>query len=92
MTKFVNIGPTLAAECKEESCNIAQTTNDNINSFLCAQFKFSPIPFHNVCLKANITAGLNKIPPKILKLSARIAAPSLTYIFNFSHLTGILHR
>ena len=45
---FVNIGPTLAAEYEEESCNIAQTTNDNINSFLCAQFKFSPIPVENV--------------------------------------------
>ena len=44
---FVNIVPTLAAEY-EESCNIAQTTNDNINSFLCAQFKFSPPPVDNV--------------------------------------------
>ena len=35
---FVNIGPTLAAEYEEESCNIAQTTNDNINSFPCTQF------------------------------------------------------
>lgn len=31
---FVNIGLTLAAEYEEESCNIAQTTNDNTNSFL----------------------------------------------------------
>ena len=31
---FVNVGPTLAAEYQEESCNIAQTTNDNTNSFL----------------------------------------------------------
>ena len=67
---FVNIGPTLAAEYGEESCNIAQTTNDNINSFLlCAQFlKFSPILVDNVAstlrgLKANKTTGLDKIPP-----------------------------
>ena len=33
---FVNIRPTLAEKYEEESCNIAQTTNDNFNSFLCA--------------------------------------------------------
>ena len=91
---FVNIGLTLAAEYEEESCNIDQTTSDNINSFQCAQFKFSPIPVDNVVstlrgLKANKTTGLDKIPPKILKLSARIVAPSLTYIFNLSLATGI---
>ena len=57
---FVIIGPTLAAEYEEDSCNIAQTTSDNINSFLCAQFKFSPIPVDNVAsslrgLKGNKT-------------------------------------
>ena len=91
---FVNIGLTLAAEYEEESCNVAQTTSDNINSFQCAQFKFSPIPVDNFVstlrgLKANKTTGLDKIPPKILKLSARIVAPSLTYIFNLSLATGI---
>ena len=91
---FVNIGLTLAAEYEEESCNVAQTISDNINSFQCAQFKFSPIPVDNVVstlrgLKANKTNGLDKIPPKILKLSARIIAPSLTYIFNLSLATGI---
>ena len=40
-------------------------------------------------LKANKTTGLDKIPPKILKLSARLVAPSLTYIFNLSLATGI---
>ena len=57
---FVNIGPTLAAEYEEESRNITQTTNDNINSFPCAEFKFSPIPVDKVALtlrglKANKT-------------------------------------
>ena len=40
-------------------------------------------------LKANKTTGLDKIPPKILELSASIIAPSLTYIFNRSLKTGI---
>ena len=91
---FVSILLTLAAEYKEESCNIAQTTNDNISSFLFAQFKFSPIPVDNVALplrglKANIATTLDKIPPKTLKLSASIVAPPLTYIFNLSLVTGI---
>ena len=91
---FVNIGLTLAAEYEEESCNIAQTTSDNINSLQCAQFKFSPIPVDNVVstlrgLKVNKTTGLDKVPPKILKLSASIVAPSLTHIFNLSLATGI---
>ena len=91
---FVNIGPTLAAGYEEEPCNIVQATNDNINSFPCVQFKFLPIPVDNVAptlkgLKANKTTGLDKIPPKTLKLSASIVAPSLTYIFNLSLATGI---
>ena len=86
---FVNIRPALAAEYEEESYNTAQITNDNINSFPCAQLKISPIPVDNVAstlrrLKANKTTGLDKIPPKTLKLSASIIAPSLTYIFNLS--------
>ena len=91
---FVNIGPALAGEYEEESYNTAQTNNDNINSIPYAQFKFSPIPVDNVAstlrgLKANKTTGLDKIPPKTLKLSASTVAPSLTYIFNLSLATGI---
>ena len=40
-------------------------------------------------LKANKTTGLDKIPPKILKISARIVAPFLTYILTLSLATGI---
>jgi len=41
-------------------------------------------------LKANKTTGLDKmIPPKTVKLSASVIAPSLTYIFNLSLATGI---
>ena len=40
-------------------------------------------------LKANKSTGLDKIPAKILKLSAEIIAPSLTYIFNLSLESGI---
>ena len=57
-------------------------------------FHFSQIEIHNVYsilnnLKANKSTGLDKIPAKILKLSAEIIAPSLTYIFNLSLASGI---
>ena len=40
-------------------------------------------------LKPNKCTGLDKIPAKVLRLSADIIAPSLTYIFNLSLDTGI---
>ena len=40
-------------------------------------------------LKTNKSTGLDKIPAKVLKLSADIIAPSLSYIFNLSLETGI---
>ena len=91
---FVNTELTLAAEYEEGLCIFAQTANDNINSFLCAQFKFSPISVDNfasglIGLKANKTTDLDKIPPKIHKLSASIVSLSLTYIVNLSLATGI---
>ncbi len=35
------------------------------------------------------TTGIDKIPAKVLKISADIIAPSLTTIFNLSLYTGI---
>jgi hypothetical protein len=40
-------------------------------------------------LKANKSTGLDAILAKILKLAAKIIAPSLTYIFNLSLQSGI---
>ena len=40
-------------------------------------------------LKINKSTGLDKIPANVLRLSADIIAPSLTYIFNLSLDTGI---
>ncbi len=40
-------------------------------------------------LKVNKATGLDKIPAKVLRISADIIAPSLTYIFNSSLYTGI---
>ena len=40
-------------------------------------------------LKVNKSTGLDKIPANVLRLSADIIAPSLTYIFNLSLQTGV---
>ena len=94
---FINIGPQLASDISfyEEPDN--DLNNENVSGARLSQntsFHFSQIEIHNVYsildnLKANKSTGLDKIPAKILKLSAEIIAPSLTYIFNLSLASGI---
>ena len=94
---FINIGPQLASDTSfyEEPDN--DLNNENVSGARLSQntsFHFSQIEIHNVYsilnnLKANKSTGLDKIPAKILKLSAEIIAPSLTYIFNLSLASGI---
>ena len=84
---FVNIGPKLAAE-------ISYTSRPNIRPTIDSSFVFQYINVDNVKsslmnLKTNKSTGLDKIPAKILKLSADIISPSLTYIFNRSLESGI---
>ena len=88
---FINIGPTLAAECcssTERNADISNATN------LDTRFCFSPISITTTLnnlnkLKTSKATGLDKIPAKSLKISSTIIAPSLTYIFNLSITTGI---
>ena len=94
---FINIGPQLASDISfyEEPDN--DLNNENVSGARLSQntsFHFSQIEIHNVYsilnnLKANKSTGLDKIPAKILKLSAEIIAPSLTYIFNLSLASAI---
>ncbi|CAB3986869.1 Hypothetical predicted protein [Paramuricea clavata] len=71
--------------------------SNNVNELLVDSTYFSkvsPISVDSVAstlrgLKACKATGLDKIPAKILKLSANIIAPSLTFIFNLSLATGI---
>ena len=95
---FINIGPQLANETSsyEESDNELNKENVSILDSLSqnTSFHFCRIEIHNVYsilrnLKANKSTGLVKVPAKILKLFAEIIAPSLTYIFNLSLLSGI---
>ncbi len=93
---FIGIGSRLAAEYVDESCSNVdnQPINYNINQSSDTFFKLSPISVDSVAstlrgLKACKATGLDKIPAKILKLSANIIAPSLTFIFNLSLATGV---
>ena len=93
---FISIGSRLAAEYVDESCSNVdnQPINYNINQSSDTFFKLSPISVDSVVstlrgLKACKATGLDKIPAKILKLSANIIAPSLTFIFNLSLATGV---
>ena len=90
---FITIGPKLAAEYDNDSCDNNETAI-NSTSHSRARFEFSPILVDSVAstlngLKASKATGLDKIPAKILKLSSNIIAPSLTFIFNLSLTTGI---
>ena len=67
--------------------------NYNIDQYSGTFLKFSLILVDSVAstlrdLKACKATGLDKIPAKILKLSANIIAPSLNFIFNLSLVTG----
>ncbi len=91
---FISIGSRLAAEYVDESCSNVdnQPINYNINQFSDTFLKLSLISVDSVAstlrgLKACKATGLDKIPAKILKLSA--IAPSLTFIFNLSLATGV---
>ena len=93
---FIGIGSRLAAEYVDESCSNVdnQPINYNINQSSDTFLKLSPISVDSVAstlrgLKACKATGLDKIPAKILKLSANIIAPSLTFIFNLSLATGV---
>ena len=91
---FVNIGPKLAAEISNEPMYQETYNYSNIRPTIDFSFVFQYINADNaksslMNLKTNKSTGLDKIPAKILKLSADIISPSLTYIFNRSLESGI---
>ena len=91
---FVNIGAKLAAEISNEPVDQETYNYSNIRPMIDSSFVFQYINVDNVKsslmnLKMNKSTGLDKIPAKMLKLSADIISPSLTYIFNRSLESGI---
>ena len=92
---FVNIGPSLAHEAEENHPISADQTNiGDLDNRPNSIFHFSEIGVDQVLtnskqLEASKATGIDKIPARILKISANIIAPSLTAIFNLSLHTGI---
>ena len=92
---FVNVGPSVAHEVEENHpISADQTTIGDFDNRPNLIFHFSEINVDQVLtnlkqLEASKATGIDKIPAKILKISANIIAPSLTIIFNLSLHTGI---
>jgi hypothetical protein len=84
---FVNIGPSLASEAREEIPAQQMTHHHNPGPSIDTTFYFHHTNIVNIALA--LMKLKPKIPAKILRVSVDIIAPSLTYIFNLSLDTGI---
>ena len=92
---FINIGSKLASKIDAQPPNendTEGTINNNIS--LLSTFEFSAISeeevYSELCnLKETKSTGLDMIPARILKISANIIAPSITWISNLSLKRGI---
>ena len=96
---FVSIGMKLADEIDSNS----DYQNDDLtyaneflesDSFLTNLFHFRTMSVNSVALRlskllASKSTGMDNIPAKVLKITANIIAPSLTYIFNISLQSGV---
>ena len=86
MIFLLTIGPSLASEASEDP--LAQHITDSFqssNSTTDTTFHFHRIETDNIAfalmnLEVNKSTGLDKIPANVLRLSADIIAPSLTYM------------
>ena len=93
----MKLTPNAKRQTPNESGEKSETlefSDTNIHSQTKNKFNFSLIKVGSVfCnlknLKANKSTGLDAILAKILKLAAKIIAPSLTYIFHLSLQSGI---
>ena len=88
---FSSYFATIGSKLGETQANLQSVCGPSSSSFT---FQFQPVKNSSVLrelksLKINKGAGLNNIPPRLLKVAADIIAPSLTYIFNLSLTKGI---
>ena len=92
---FIHIGSELASEIDAQLPNENDAEgNINNNISLLNTFEFSAISeeevYTKLCnLKEAKSTGIDTIPARILKISANIIAPSITWIFNLSLKKGI---
>ena len=92
---FIHIGSKLVSEIDVQLPNENDAEGDiNNNISLLSTFQFSAISeeelYTELCnLKETKSTGIDTIPTRILKISANIIAPSITWIFNLSLKKGI---
>ena len=87
---FVSIGPKLSAEIVHD----AQDLSENPSTSPVTLFTLSEISEYEVFLllsnlKTSKSTGMDSIPARVLKISAEIISPSLTWIFNLCIKTGV---
>ena len=87
---FVSIGPKLTAEIDHD----AQDLSENLGTSPVTLFALSDISEYEVLLllsnlETSKSTGMDSIPARVLKISAEIIIPSLTWIFNLCIKTGV---
>ena len=86
----MNIGPKLSAELDHDTLDLS----DNLGTSPVTLFSLSEISEYEVFLllsnlKTSKSTGMDSIPARVLKISAEIISPSLTWIFNLCIKTGV---
>jgi hypothetical protein len=80
---FVSIGPKLSAKIDHDALDLPE----NLGTSPVTLFTLSEISEYEVFLllsdlKSSKSTGMDSIPARVLRISAEIISPSLTWIFN----------
>ena len=96
---FVSIGTKLADEIDSNSDyqdddltytnELLETDSSSANLFHFRTISVNSVALRLSSLSASKSTGMDNIPAKVLKITANIIAPSLTYVFNLSLESGI---
>ena len=96
---FISIGTKLADEIDSNSDyqdddltytnELLETDSSSTNLFHFRTISVNSVALRLSSLSASKSTGMDNIPAKVLKITANIIAPSLTYIFNLSLESGI---
>ena len=87
---FANIGHDLAKDIPPTVKEPEYYLNPTNKTFSLNSCSTSEVQKLLENLKVKKATGLDNLPPKLLKLAARVLAPSLTFIFNQSLSSGIV--
>ena len=88
----MSIGPKLSAEIDHDAADLSES--ESLVTSPETLFTLSEISEYDVFLllsnlKSSKSTGIDSIPARVLKISAEIISPSLTWIFNLCIKTGV---